>query len=290
MREEIYDISGMHCAACSSAVERVTRKLPGVEHSYVNLPMNRLTISYDESLCSPEAIIAKVERAGFGARLHNSSPEAAPAAKPESEAKSEKLCLVASMFLAGALLIVSMGQMLFPNMPMPDIISMNSHPTNFALLQLLLCIGVLFLGKRFFVSGFRSLFHLNPNMDSLVSVGVAAAMVYSLAETYLTLRGNVHAAHNLDYDGAAMILTLVTVGKALESRSRRQTGAAIRRLINLSPKTATVIRGGKEIGILTDERLKELALAVTDGGRSRFGSFGDIGYEEALAIFRAANR
>ena len=140
MREESYDIGGMHCAACSSAVERVTRKLPGVLQSEVNLPMNRLRIYYDEALCSSEAIIQKIERAGFTAALHtdHTTAKKAPNGK-DTTLKTEKAALIVSSCFAFLLLCLSMGQMLFSKMPVPDILSMYTHPVNFALLQMLLC-------------------------------------------------------------------------------------------------------------------------------------------------------
>ena len=155
MREEIYDITGMHCAACSSSIERVTRKLPGVEESNVNLPLNRLTIRYDESKTTSEDIIAKIKKAGFSATLKNEEKKEIKEDNNE-KAKKEKISLILSIIFAGLLLIISMGQMLIPNMPMPDIISMDTHPMNFALVQLLLTIPVLILGKKFFIGGFSS--------------------------------------------------------------------------------------------------------------------------------------
>ncbi len=244
MKTERYDIGGMHCAACSSAIERVTRKLAGVQHSEVNLPMNRLTITYDEAECSPEAIIKKVQRAGFTAALHTDAPKETTAQDDETQAaaqlRRQKISLVAEVGCAGVLLVISMGQMLFANMPMPDIISMNTHPTNFALVQLLLTIPVLLLGKRFFVGGFGSLAHGNPNMDSLVAISASASFLYSLVMTFF-IPDNAHAVHSLYYESAAVVVALVSVGKYLEASSKEKTKDSIQKLMNLTPDTALLV-------------------------------------------------
>ncbi|MGN1002740.1 MAG: heavy metal translocating P-type ATPase [Oscillospiraceae bacterium] len=242
MTEEIYDIGGMHCAACSSAVERVTRKLPGVAESSVNLPMNRLTIRYDEALCSPEAIIAKVEKAGFTAKKHQSPEESADPRKEDGAgaAKREKTELIVSVFFAALLLTVSMGPMLFPGMPFPALFSMETHPANYAFLQLLLSLPVLVLGRRFFVSGFRSLFHGNPNMDTLVALSATASFAYSLVMSFLTT-DDPHAVHSLYYESAAVVVALVSVGKYLEARNKEKTKDAITGLMSLAPDTAILV-------------------------------------------------
>ena len=182
MREEVYDISGMHCAACSASVEKVTRRLPGVERSDVNLVAERMTIVYDETQVTPEQIIAKVEKAGFGAKLHQETQEAAPVQTGEDpeelELRRKKRELIVSAIFSCALLYVSMGQMLpfgLPALPLPDLFSMHTHPMNFAVLQLMLAIPVLYCGRNFFINGFQALFHGNPNMDSLVAIGSACS-------------------------------------------------------------------------------------------------------------------
>ncbi len=239
MTEERYDIGGMHCSACSSAVERVTRKLPGVERSEVNLPMNRLTIVYDEEQTTPEMIMKKVEKAGFTASLHTDAPKPVEI-DTKKEAKQEKYALWTSVFCAGLLLIISMGQMIFPDMPMPDIISMNTHPVNFALIQLLLTIPVLVLGKRFFIGGFGSLLHGNPNMDTLVALSATASFLYSIVMTFL-ISDNHHYAHSLYYESAAVVVALVSVGKYMESRNKEKTKDAIAKLMALAPDVAILV-------------------------------------------------
>ena len=228
MREEKYDISGMHCAACSASVERVTRKLPGVERSDVNLTTGIMTICYDEALVGETQIVAKVQKAGFGATLHAEkqeeiSPESSNTADAELQRKKTEL-FVAGIFSV-VLLYVSMGQMLpfgLPSLPLPDLFSMHTHPVNFAILQLLLTIPVLYCGRNFFISGFKALFHGAPNMDSLVAIGSACSFTYSLVMTFLISDHPHTYVHNLYYESSAIVLTLVSLGKFLESRNMQK--------------------------------------------------------------------
>ena len=254
MREEKYDISGMHCAACSASVEKVTRRLPGVERSDVNLTTGIMTICYDESQVQPEQIVAKVEKAGFGAALHQDHP--APAAAQSAEdaeaaaLRRKKTELIVAAVFSVALLYVSMGQMLpfgLPALPLPDIFSMHTHPVNFAILQLILAIPVLYCGRNFFLGGFKSLFHGNPNMDSLVAIGSGCSFAYSLVMTFLISDAPQTYVHNLYYESAAVVLTLVSLGKFLESRNMQKTKGAITALMQLSPDTAILADTGREV-------------------------------------------
>ncbi len=241
MKEEIYDIGGMHCAACSSAVERVTRKMDGVLESEVNLPMNRMRIVYDESKVTPEMIIKKVERAGFTAKLRAEEEDVKPQKNnEENELKNEKISLWISVIMAGLLLIVSMGQMIFPNMPIPDIISIDKNPYNFAILQMLLTIPVLYLGKKFFIGGFNSLFHGNPNMDTLVAVSSTASFLFSVVMTFLIGKDH-HYVHNLYFESASVVVALVSVGKYLEDINKKKTTNTITSLMKLNPDTALLV-------------------------------------------------
>lgn len=246
MKKEVYDIGGMHCAACSSAVERVTRKLPGVEASDVNLPLNRLTIYYDEEQTTSEDIIAKIERAGFSAGLHRedekpfASTFGVAVQDEEGKLAQEKKSLIVSVIFAGLLLIISMGPMIIPSFPLPDIISPESHPVNMAILQMILAIPVLFLGRRFFIGGFSALLHGNPNMDSLVALSSGASFLYSLVTTFL-ITDNPHLVHNLYYESAAVVVALVSVGKYMEASSKEKTKGAIVKLMELAPETAILV-------------------------------------------------
>ena len=252
MREEKYDISGMHCAACSASVERVTRKLPGVERSEVNLTTGIMTICYDETQVDEAKIVAKVEKAGFGATLHAEKKDEPPqdtADAEEAELKRKKLELIVSGVFSVVLLYVSMGQMLpfgLPPLPLPDIFSMHTHGVNFAILQLLLAIPVLYCGRHFFIGGFKALFHGNPNMDSLVAIGSACSFAYSVVMTFL-ISDTPSYVHNLYYESAAVVLTLVSLGKFMESRNMQKTKGAITALMQLSPDTAILASTGREV-------------------------------------------
>ena len=253
MREEKYDISGMHCAACSASVERVTRKLPGVERSDVNLTTGIMTICYDETQGGEAQIVAKVQKAGFGAALHAEQKEEVLQNAVDAEAaelRRKKIELIVAGVFSVVLLYVSMGQMFpfgLPSLPLPDLFSMHTHPVNFAILQLLLTIPVLYCGRNFFISGFKALFHGNPNMDSLVAIGSACSFAYSIVMTFL-ISDNPHAyVHNLYYESAAIVLTLVSLGKFLESRNMQNTKGAITALMKLSPDTAILADSGREV-------------------------------------------
>lgn len=253
MREEKYDISGMHCAACSASVERVTRKLPGVERSDVNLTTEIMTICYDESQVTPEQITAKVEKAGFGCALHAEKQETTqqdPADAETAELRRKKRELIAAGIFSLVLLYVSMGQMLpfgLPGLPLPDLFSMHTHPVNFAILQLLLTVPVLYCGRNFFTSGFKALFHGNPNMDSLVAIGSGCSFAYSVVMTFLISDAPHTYVHNLYYESAAVVLTLVSLGKFLESRNMQKTKGAITALMKLAPDTAILAASGREV-------------------------------------------
>ena len=254
MREEQYEISGMHCAACSASVERVTRRLEGVERSDVNLTTGIMTICYDESKVMPEQIIKKVEKAGFGAALRQKEEEkqetaAETADHEEAALKRRKTELVVSGIFSAVLLYVSMGQMLpfgLPSLPVPEFVDMHLHGVNFAVLQLLLAIPVLYCGRNFFTGGFKALFHGNPNMDSLVAIGSACSFAYSVVMTFL-IDYDASYVHNLYYESAAVVLTLVSLGKFMESRNMQKTKGAITALMRLSPDTAILALSGREV-------------------------------------------
>jgi len=250
MREEKYEITGMHCAACSASVEKVTRRLPGVERADVNLTTGLLTILYDEKQVQPEQIIAKVEKAGFGARLHQNHPAPKAEAEKKDEAaaalRAQKHRLIGAAVFSAALLCVSMGQMLPSPLPLPDIFSMESHPVNFAVLQLLLTIPVLFFGSSYLTSGFSALIHGHPNMDSLVTIGSSCSFLYSLVMTFL-ITDVPHHVHHLYYESAAVVLTLIMLGKFFESRSVQKTKGAITKLMALKPDTAILADSGQEV-------------------------------------------
>lgn len=247
MKTEKYVITGMSCVACSSAVERVTRKIEGVQESNVNLTTGILTITYEEEKVNPEKIIAKVERAGFGASLYieKSKKEREKEEKDVQEAVHHtKNRLIGNIILAVPLLYLSMGHMLPFPLPLPDALSMDKNPMNFALAQLILTTVILINGRKFYVNGLKSLFRGHPNMDSLVAIGTGSAFLYSLAMT-VQIPFDSHLAHQLYYESAAIVVTLVMLGKYMEGRSKTKTKDAIRKLMELAPDTAIVFREGQ---------------------------------------------
>ena len=243
MVTEVYIIEGMSCAACSSAVERVTRKIEGVEKSEVNLIMGKMTITYDETKVEPQRIMAAVERAGFGIRPDIPEPKAEKKEKKQTDSQPKDrstLSVIAALCFSAVLLYVSMGQMIGDGLPVPDIISMHTHPFNFALTQLLLTIPVMFIGRKYFIGGFSALLHRSPNMDSLVAIGCSSSFIYSVVMMYLLADNSSHV-HHLYFESAAVVLALIMLGKHLEANSKRKTKGAIRKLMELTPDTALVV-------------------------------------------------
>ena len=250
MRTEVYDIEGMSCAACSSAVERVTRKLEGVESSDVNLTTNKMTITYDETKVTPEMIMGKVEKAGFGAcplaeEKDVKAQEEENWGKQEQQRDTMKRRLIVAICFAVPLLYISMGHMLPFELPLPHFLHMEANPFNYALAQLVLTVPVLIAGRKFYLVGLRALFKGNPNMDSLVAIGTGSAFIYSLCMT-VTIPVNPMNAHHLYYESAAVVVTLVMLGKYMESRSKGKTSEAIRKLMELAPDTAILYEDGTE--------------------------------------------
>ena len=248
MKQEQYNISGMSCAACSSSVQRVVSKLNGVESCEVNLITGKMTVNFDETKTGEPDFIKVVEKAGFGIEANKPKAEE----KQEKKEKSGLAPLIISAVLSAVLLYISMGQMLTENLPVPFFMNMHSSPWGFALTQLLLCIPVLFLGKKFFTSGIPLLLKGHPNMDSLVAVGAGASFIYSVVMTYM-IPYDTHAVHNLYYESVAVVITLVALGKHMERRSMKKTALAVQKLMELSPDTALVLRDGKEYAVPTAE-------------------------------------
>ena len=257
MTTKQYHIDGMTCAACSSAVERVTRKLGGVESSDVNLTTSRMVITYDESKVTPDMISDRVARAGFTASLiekeeQTGKAEEAEWQKQEEHQQSARRQVVTAVCFAIPLLYISMGHMLPFPLPLPRQIAMDQNPLNFSLAQLILTIPILICGRKFYVVGIRSLLKGNPNMDSLVAIGTGSAFIYSLVMT-LGVPGDHMRAHQLYYESAAVVVTLVMLGKYMETRSRGKTSEAIRKLMELAPDTAVLYENGVEREVETSQ-------------------------------------
>ncbi len=269
MITEKYNITGMTCAACSSAVERVTRKMSGVEESNVNLTTGIMQITYDEKQLTPADIITKVDRAGFGAELFvekNKKERAEEQEHLEEETKKTKRRLISNIILSLPLLYICLGHMLPIPMPLPKFMDMHHHPMTFALIQLVLTIFVLINGRKFYIVGFKSLAKGNPNMDSLVALGTGSAFIYSLIMTILIPENPSHV-HNLYYESAAMVVTLVMVGKYMEGRSKNKTSEAIRKLMELAPDTAIVVRKGEQLEVPVEQVVRGELILIRPGSR-----------------------
>lgn len=243
-------IEGMTCASCSKAVERAVKKLEGVTEASVNLATEKLSISYEPAKVKVSDIKRIIASAGYRAIEEESAVDT------DKEKKEKEIKLLWKKFIVSAiftvpLLYISMGYML--GLPLPDFISPKINPAAFALIQLFLTIPVIIAGNRYYTIGFKVLLKRNPNMDSLIAIGTSAAVLYGVFATVMILGGNHMYAHDLYFESAAVIITLITLGKYLESVSKGKTSEAIKKLMGLVPKTATVIKDGKETEIAIEE-------------------------------------
>lgn len=282
MTEEQYIISGMSCAACSSSVQRVVSRLDGVESCEVNLITGKMTVGFDEAKTGEADFIRVVEKAGFG--ITPDKPREEIKKQPGKKENSGLAPLVISAVLSVVLLYISMGQMLYDKLPVPFFMNMNSSPFDFALTQLLLCIPVLFLGRKFFVSGIPLLLRGHPNMDSLVAVGAGASFIFSVVMTYM-IPYDPHAVHNLYYESVAVVITLVALGKHLEQRSMRKTASAVKKLMELTPDNAQVLRGDKEYTVPTADVGVGETLIVKPGAKIPLDGIvakGNSGVDESM--------
>lgn len=269
MKTETYQVSGMTCAACSSAVERVTRKLPGVSESNVNLTTNMLMITYDDTKLGSEEIITRVDKAGFQAALYIEKDKAEKEHEREDleqSIKRTKRKLLVNIIVAIPLLYISMGHMVPFPMPLPAILDMHHNPMYFAAAQLVLTSIILYNGRKFYVVGFKSLFRGHPNMDSLVAIGTGSAFLYSLVMT-LAIPSDEMAVHNLYFESAAIVVTLVMLGKYMESRSKGKTSEAIRKLMELAPDTAIVLRNGEQKEVPVEQVGLDEEILIRPGSR-----------------------
>ncbi len=256
-----FKISGMTCAACSARVERFVKKLDGVTDASVNFAAETLTVEYEK--LSVKDIEAAVVKAGYAFADKNEK-------KKMSHEKSMLIRFILSAVFALPLLVICMGHM--AGMPLPTAIDPHHNALNFALLQLALTVPVMIVGWKFFRDGFRSLFRLSPNMDSLVALGSGSAFVYSMIMLWKITQGSSDA--HLYFESAATILALITLGKYLEARSRGKTDESVRKLMNLAPKTAFVMRGEKELEVALSQ-VKVGDIVVSRAGES-FAVDGEI--------------
>lgn len=273
MKKQLLDITGMSCSACSSRIEKVVNKMQGVEQMSVNLLKNNAHVTFDESVVDEKAIIARIEKLGFGARVHAANV-AAPVPQQDTaaqEMEEMRQRLIGSLLFAGLVFYQHMGRMW--GWPLPSFILGQENELINALLQMLWCIPVLFIDRKYFIHGVRNLLSGAPNMDSLIAVGSGASFIYGLYSVF----GMAYAfGHNrldllpgfadaLYFEASAVILALVTVGKFMEARAKSHTSDAIKALMNLTPKTALVERHGLQGEIPVEEVVTGDVLIVKSG-------------------------
>lgn len=273
MKKQLLDITGMSCSACSSRIEKVVNRMQGVEQMSVNLLKNNAHVTFDESVVDEKAIIARIEKLGFGARVHVANV-AAPVPQQDTaaqEMEEMKQRLIGSLIFAGLVFYQHMGRMW--GWPLPSFILGQENELINALLQMLWCIPVLFIDRKYFIHGVRNLLSGAPNMDSLIAVGSGASFIYGLYSVF----GMAYAfGHNrldllpgfadaLYFEASAVILALVTVGKFMEARAKRHTSDAIKALMNLTPKTALVERHGLQGEIPVEKVVTGDVLIVKSG-------------------------
>ena len=268
---EQYTVTGMSCAACSARVEKAVSGVEGVSSCSVNLLTNSMGV---EGSASPEAIIAAVEAAGYGASRKGAAKASSPAAEEDALRDRDtpvlKRRLLSSLGFLLVLMYISMGHTMW-GFPLPAFL--DGNPVALGLMELLLAATVMLINKKFFTSGFRGLLHGAPNMDTLVALGSGVSFAYStvalFAMTAAVQRGDAAGAHallhDLYFESAAMILTLITVGKMLEARSKGKTTDALKSLMRLAPQTACVERGGKEVSVPIDEVVRGDVFLVRPG-------------------------
>ena len=259
---EKFVVTGMTCAACAAHVEKAANSLDGVDSAAVNLMLGTLVCSYDADKVSPQAIITAVEAAGYGAAP---ADDAKRDLRKEQEASAKAMGrrLLWSVVCLVPLFYLSMGHMM--GLPVPAF--MHHQPLLAALVQLALCLPILLLNRAYFTVGFSRLFQGSPNMDSLVALGAAAGLAYSLIEMGLLAAGQITGMPDLYFESAGMILALVTVGKYLEERSKGKTTGAITALLALAPDVAVVRRSGTEVTVAADQIRAGETVIIRQGGR-----------------------
>ena len=271
--KERFDVTGMTCSACSSHVEKSVSKLTGVENVSVNLLTNSMQVEFDENKLDTAGIIKAVEDAGYGAAVkdghaksgtktsgQSDSQENSGLSAVEQNVKNMKKRLIVSLIFWIPLMYVSMGHMIYQwlNIPMPpftmNFLHGNENAITYAFTQFLLLLPILIANQKYFKNGFKTLWHRSPNMDSLIAIGAGAAILYGIFAIYRIGYAMGHGdimvvhqyAHDLYFESAGTILTLITIGKYLETKSKGKTSEAITKLLNLAPKTVTVVREGVE--------------------------------------------
>lgn len=274
MKKQKFNVTGMTCSACSAHVEKGVSKVDGVDNVSVNLLSNSMSVTYDEAKTDEATIIKAVENAGYGASVPGTgakNPSSATPATKDDELREMKHRLIWSILFTVPLFYISMGHMM--GWPLPAVFHGDASAIVLAFTQFLLVIPVVFVNFKFFRVGFKTLFRGAPNMDSLIAIGSTAAIVYGIIAIYQIGFGMAagdmdrvhHYAMDLYFESAGMILTLITLGKFLETRAKAKTSDAITKLVNLRPQTATVERDGQEVEIDVADVQKDDIVVIKSG-------------------------
>lgn len=275
-----FDISGMTCSSCQAHVEKAVNKLEGIQNVNVNLLSNNMIVEFDENKINNENIIEAVVDAGYGASLENNKKEESKENDQITDVvKSMKNRLLISLIFWIPLMYVAMYHMFYEwfGIPVPEIVKQTLHGTEnaitFGFLQFLLLLPIMYVNRNYFIIGFKRLFKGSPNMDSLIAIGATSAIVYGIYAIFSIGYGLGH--NNIEivdrflkdiyFESAGTILTLITVGKYLETKSKGKTSDAISKLINLAPKTAIVIRNNKEIKIQSKDIVQDDIVVIKPG-------------------------
>lgn len=274
-----FNVTGMTCSACSSRVEKCVEKLPGMQSVSVNLLTNSMQVEFDEGIVSTEDIEEAVEKAGYGASVQNEQKQAERIQKDpgkttdpaQEQLEYMKKRMIRSFLFLIPLMYVSMGHM--AGLWLPGFLEGTEHAVGFALTQFLLCLPVAYVNRAYYSKGFQTLFHGAPNMDTLIAIGSSASLIYGIFAIYRIGYGLGvqdfalvdQYRHDLYFESAVMILAFINVGKYLEARSKGKTGEAIRRLMDLAPKTAIVERDGKEMEIPVEQAVEGDIFLVRPG-------------------------
>ncbi len=274
-----FDVFGMTCSACSAHVEKSVSGLECVDKASVSLLTNSMQVEFKNGKEDIDAVVSAVEKAGYSAKKSGDTEakKANGVSEEDSEQKNTKFRIISSLLLLIPLMYLSMGHMI--GLPLPSFLSGHMHATELLLTQFILTLFVVFINRKFYLVGFRTLFRGSPNMDSLIAIGSGAALLYStvmlyascgldaLSVKYPTADISYSFVHNVYFESAAMILALVTIGKYLEARSAGKTSAAIKKLMELAPSRAVVVREGKEIEIPSEQVIPGDVVVIKPGAK-----------------------
>ena len=257
--EAYFKVKGMTCASCANRIEKVVNKMDGVYEAVVNLALEDMNVKYDKRKVSVEDIEKVVKNAGYEAIEIKDTAKSDHKKDAQEKVKKARNRFIWAVVFAVPLLLIAMGPML--GLKLPGVINPDINPFNYAFIQLILALIIAFIGKDFFIHGFKNLFHLSPNMDTLIALGSGAAILYGIYALVKIYQGDIHFAHHLYFESAGMIVAFISLGKFLEAITKGKTSDAINKLMGLAPKTATIIVDGKEkvVGI-DDVRVNDIIL------------------------------